>query len=302
MLNLRQIEAFKAVIETGTVSRGAERLSISQPAVSKLLQNLEYSTGLSLFARSPGRIVPTAEAMLLYEEIKRTYRGLESLATFVGDIRALHRSTLRIGVMPALSTGFVQDILSGYVEAYPETQVAIHARSTPKIVDWLLAGNLDVGLSSHPLDNPELEQIQLHENPYVCVFPRNHTLGERSSLKPEDLENERFISFSPESDVRTAIDRIFQAAGVRRRLLLEASMAPTICSLVAHGLGVSLINPAYIGGFRDLIDCRPFAPTIQAAIRILLPRDRPASLVTEAFVTAARSYIAGLGACLGTSS
>jgi DNA-binding transcriptional LysR family regulator len=294
MLNLRQIEAFKAVIETGTVSRGAERLSISQPAVSKLLQNLEYSTGLLLFARSPGRIVPTAEAMLLYEEIRRTYRGLESLETFVGDIRALHRSTLRIGVMPALSTGFVQDILSTYVEAYPETQVAIHARSSLKIVDWILSGNLDVGLSSHPIDNPELNQIPLHKDPYVCIFAKGHRFSAQSDVSFEDLEGENFISLSPESEVRIAIDRLFQTAGVRRRLLLEASMASTICALVARGLGVSFLNPLAVAGFRHLIDYRPFPAPLYESIRILLPRDRPASLVTEAFVNAAKSYVASL--------
>jgi DNA-binding transcriptional LysR family regulator len=295
MLNLRQIEAFRAVIQTGTVSRAAQRLSISQPAVSKLIQNLEHSVGLRLFERTPGRVVPTAEALLLSEEIERIFRGLESLQTFVGDIRILHRSSLRIGVMPALSTGFIQDILADFMEAYPQTQVAVHARSTMKIVEWLVAGNIDVGVSSHPVvNNPELLQISLHQSPYVCVLPKDHRLARKAALEPRDLENERFISFSPESDMRKAIDQIFEAAGIRRQLLIEAAMAPTVCALVARGLGVALLNPLYLGGFSESVICRPFSPTVQSDIRILLPRHRPHSLVTKAFVETAHAHVGRL--------
>src|SRR5689334_4895291 len=102
MLNLRQIEAFRAVIETGTVSRAAERLSISQPAVTKLIQNLEHGTGLQLFQRTPGRVSPTTEAMLLFDEVERIFKGLSGLQNFVGEIRTLHHGHLRVGVMPAL--------------------------------------------------------------------------------------------------------------------------------------------------------------------------------------------------------
>lgn len=293
MLNLRQIEAFRAVVHTGTISRAAQRLSISQPAVSKLIQNLEYSTGLRLFERTPGRVVPTAEAKVLFEEIERIFKGLESLQTFVGDIRTLHRSNLRIGVMPALSTGFIQDILADYMAAYPQTQVAVHARSTAKVVEWLLAGNIDVGVSSHPVNNhSELTQISLHRSPYVCVLPKDHPLTRKATLGPQDLENEPFVSFSPESDLRKAIDQIFETAGVRRQLRLEAAMAPTVCAFVARGLGISLLNPLYVGGFSGSIVCRPFSPAVQSDIRILLPRHRPLSLVTKAFVEVAQSRVA----------
>lgn len=295
MLNLRQIEAFRAVIETGTVSRAAERLSISQPAVSKLIQNLEHATGLLLFDRTPGRIVPTAEALQLFEEVARIFKGLNSLQDFAADIRALHRSRLRIGVMPALSTGFIQDVLIEFTKAYPATQVAVHARSTSKLVDWLIAGHLDIGVSSHPVDNPEIIQISLCRWPYVCILPRDHPLRKQSTLSPRHLANERFISFSPESDMRQAIDRLFDAAGVRRKLLVEASMAPTVCALVARGLGVSLLNPLYIGGFSGLIAFRPFSPTVSSEIRILLPRHRQQSLVTKAFADMAQSYVEQLG-------
>ena len=153
-MNLRQIEALRAVIESGTASRAAERLSISQPAVSKLLNNLEHATGLTLFDRRRGRLSPTPEALLLFEEMERVFQGVVRLDRFAEEVRHLEHGSLRIGTMPALSTGFVQDIVARLAEGRPRLRIAIHARSTPKIVEWLVGGHLDVGLSSHEIDHP----------------------------------------------------------------------------------------------------------------------------------------------------
>lgn len=292
MMNLRQIEAFRAVIETGSISRAAERLSISQPAVSKLIQNLELSTGLVLFERRPGRVLPTPEAFLLFEEIERIMSGLNSLKGYVADIRAMHHARLRIGVMPALSVGFIQQIVIGYAQAHPSMRVVVQARSTTKIIEWLLSGNIDVGISSYQFDHPEIIQLPLCRRSYICILPIGHRLSERSSLVPADLADEYFISFGPDQTV--LIDRIFEEAGVTRKLQIESSMAPTVCAFVASGLGVALVNPLHLGSFAGMVVSRPLVPTVESEIRMLLPRHRPQSQATRAFIDSARSYVAGL--------
>ena len=292
MLNLRQIEAFNAVMQTGSVSRAAKRLFISQPAVSKLIQNLEYSTGIQLFDRAPGKITPTAEAILLFEEVERVFRGLSSLEDFAEDIRTLHRGSLRIGVMPALSIGFIQEILVNFTNVYPLTRVAIHARSTMKLVEWLAGWHIDVAISSHQIVHPEVHQASLCHQPYVCVMPRGHALSEKTCLTISDLANERFIAFSTGADTHQMIEQLFVDAGIRRKIVFEASMAPTICAMVARGLGVSILNPLYLGGFSHLITARPITPTVDADIRVLTPAQRRQSLVTKAFIDMAKAYVA----------
>ncbi|MCC7281452.1 MAG: LysR family transcriptional regulator, partial [Acetobacteraceae bacterium] len=284
MMNLRQIEAFRAVMETGSVSQAAERLAISQPAVSKLIQNLEHGTSLALFERRPGRVLPTPEAFLLFEEIERMVKGLNSLQLFVADLQAMQHASLRIGVMPALSVGFIQDILKHFADAHPASQLVVQARSTVKIVEWLVAGSIDIGLSSHPFDHPEIVQVPLCRRAYVCIMPKAHRLAGRASLSPSDFEGERFISFSPGSDLGTEIGLIFKQAGVKPRMQIEASMAPTVCALVTRGLGIALVNPLYIGDFAGVLAQRPFTPEVTSEVRLLLPRLRPQSLATRAFI------------------
>lgn len=294
MMNLRQIEAFRAVMQTGSVSQAAERLSVSQPAVSKLIQNLERGTGILLFERRPGRVLPTPEASLLFEEIERVMRGLNGLEHFVADLQAMHHAHLRIGVMPALSVGFIQDILGRYTQRHPATRLVVQARSTAKIVEWLLDGNIDVGVSSHPFEHKEIQQLPLCRRAYVAILPRDHPLASRAVLGPADFDREPFISFSPGSDIGATISEVFERAGARPRLQIEASMAPTICAAVAGGLGIALVSPLYVGGFAGVIAQRPFAPEIASEVRILLPRLRPSSLATRAFVEVARAHVATL--------
>ena len=92
---------------------------------------------------------------MLFDEVDRLFKGMNDLMNFAEDIRMLRRGSLRIGVMPALSTGFIQNVIADFVPNHPQTQIAIHARSTVKIVEWLVAGHLDIGLTCHPVHNRE---------------------------------------------------------------------------------------------------------------------------------------------------
>jgi DNA-binding transcriptional LysR family regulator len=131
----------------------------------------------------------------------------------------------------------------------------------------------------------------LCRNPFVCVLPRDHPLVAKPTIRPHDLAAERFVSFPSDSEFRVIIDQVFADAGVERRLLLEAPMAPTICALVARGLGVSILNPYYVGAFESVIATRPFRPGIAGAIRILLPRHRQRTLLIKAFIEFAHAHI-----------
>ncbi|OXH86866.1 LysR family transcriptional regulator, partial [Burkholderia multivorans] len=95
-LRIRQIEAFRAVMQRHTVTRAARDLHISQPAVSRLIADLEARVGFVLFERQQGRFTPTAQARVLYEEVERAFIGLDRVAQAAEQIRAMRRGTLRV--------------------------------------------------------------------------------------------------------------------------------------------------------------------------------------------------------------
>jgi DNA-binding transcriptional LysR family regulator len=261
-LNLRQVEAFKAFIESGTVSRAADILRVSQPAVSKLLVHLEEDTGLKLFDRVKGRLVPTKRAIRLYEEVDRIFAGIRQIEGAVDFIRREDQGRLVVGVLPALSGTFIQRSTMGFLREFPDVYVSIHARSSQFISDWLTSRQLDVGLISPRAGNPYIDAEPLLEHPLVCIMPPQHPLAEKRVIEPADLDGEAFISFAPDSYSGQQITALFEAYKVRIKTMLDATVAPTVCEFVAAGLGVSLVHPLFADGMGARIVMRRFEPPV----------------------------------------
>ncbi|KAB0269219.1 LysR substrate-binding domain-containing protein [Microvirga brassicacearum] len=288
-LNLRQIEAFKAVVENGTVSRAAEMLNISQPAVSKLIAHLEEDTGLELFDRLKGRLAPTVRGMRLYEEVDRIFAGVRQVETAVAAIRREEQGRLLVGVMPALSGAFIQQATTGFLRTHPNVYCSIQSRSSQWIADWLVTRKLDVGLISSRIDNPYIATESLMQQPLVCIMPLDHPLTARSLIEPNDLDGVPFISFDPESYTGRQIATVFESYRVRVNFVLDATTSPTLCEFVAAGLGVSLVHPLFISGLQGRVAVRRFEPLVPFDFQLCRAYDiRNASLV-EAFVQETRS-------------
>lgn len=289
-MNLRQIEAFKAVMEAGTVTQAAARLNISQPAVSKLLQMFERGAGMALFTRDRGRLSPTVEARLLYDEVERVFQGADRVRQAAAEIKSLRRGTLSVGAMPAFSVGFAQEILARLQESHPGIQMILHARETPHLIEQLVMHQIELVYSAHPLDHPELRVETICRVPFVCILPHGHRLASKAEIRCSDLGGERFASFRHGSPVRRLIDQAFEDAKVQRVNALEAPMATPVCAFVARGLGVSVVNPLYIGAFAPTLVVKPFVPRIEQDVFMATPRSRRISRLAEAFAQASREY------------
>lgn len=288
-LNLRQVEAFKAVIENGTVSRAAEVLNISQPAVSKLIAHLEEDTGLELFDRLKGRLAPTERGMRLYEEIDRIFAGVRQVESAVGAIHREQQGRLLVGVMPALSGAFIQQATMSFLNSHPNVFCSIQTRSSQWIADWLVTRKLDVGLVSARINNPYILTESLMELPLVCIMPLDHPLAARSLIEPNDLDNVPFVSFDPESYTGQRIATVFNAYDVRVDIKLAATTAPTLCEFVAAGLGVSLIHPLLISGMKGRVAVRRFEPLVPFDFQLCRVRENRNASLVEAFVQEARA-------------
>jgi DNA-binding transcriptional LysR family regulator len=288
-INLRQVEAFKAVIENGTVSRAAAVLNISQPAASKLIAHLEDDTGLKLFDRVKGRLAPTERGMRLYEEIDRIFDGIRQVENAIDTIRREQEGQLLIGVMPALSGSFIQEATTGFLKDRPGVFCSIQSRSSQWIADWLVTRKLDVGLISSRIDNPYIVTESLMEHPLVCIMARDHELARKRVIKPKNLDGAPFISFDPESYTGQRIAPVLEEHHVHANVVLVANVSPTLCEFVAAGLGVSLVHPLMVSGMQDRLAVRRFEPAIQLDFQLCRPRDSRNADLVDAFVKEARA-------------
>lgn len=284
-MNLRQIEAFRAVMESGSMTAAARQLGISQPNVSRLIAQLEAVAQLRFFERRGGRLLPTDEGSAFYAEVERAALGLRRLQQAASDIRTFGQGRLRIATVPALGFGFLPRILPRFRREFPNVTISLQLRASPTIVQWAAAQQCDIGFASDVADLPGVLVDPFALLAGVCVVPDRHRLARAAVVHPRDLADEPFVSLTPDDAARRRIDAIFELAGVPRTLALETPYSSTLYALVAEGLGVSIANPI---SFRDFVGrglaIRRFEPAVAFRAFRLVPEKRARSRLLDAFI------------------
>ncbi|WP_157220432.1 LysR substrate-binding domain-containing protein [Flavisphingomonas formosensis] len=283
-INLRQIEAFKALIESGTVSGAADLVGLSQPAVSKLIANLEFDAGVSLFDRVKGRLAPTANAMRLYDEVGRIFAGVRQVQNALDAIRREEQGRLAVGVMPALSGSFIQRATSRFLDVSPEVFCSVQTLSSQWIIDLLIARKIDVGLVDGGIENPYVTHDPLMTHPLVCVMPHDHPLRKKSKIKAQDLDGVPFVALHRDTNLGLRVENILEEHGVRPNIGIISNATQTIAEFVAAGRGVSLLHPLMISGLEDRIVARRFSPEVLYNFQLCRSADSRNTRLVDAFV------------------
>ena len=281
--NVRQVEAFRAVVAMGSMSKAAELLGISQPAVSRLVGDFQDAVGFRLFKRHRNGAEPTPDARHLFEQVEKLFVGLEELNHQIAAIKNLHTGRITISATSSYATGMLPGVIAEFKKTNPNIAIALNIHSHEQVVDWVAAGRSDIGLTSQPVANADLDVRQLLKRPAICIFPTGHELGQKDVLHPTDLAGLPFISFPRGSPLRFQIDGIFDRFGVERLLHAETTSHHAVCSLVAAGLGVALVNPfsPYLAEAGQ-IESRPISPSVSVELEVLW-NEASLSIVTKAF-------------------
>jgi DNA-binding transcriptional LysR family regulator len=284
-MNFKQVEAFRAVMLSGSMTAAAESLHTSQPNISRLIAQLERGSGFKLFERIGGRLLPTDEGAALFADVERAFIGLHSLEKSAQNIRQGGTGQLRIAAVPSLSLTLLPKVIQRFRRENPDAAISIHTNDSPMVAHWAASQFCHVGLASYVGDEmPGVRTQKICDVPGVCIFPSGHRLAAHTTVKAEDLHGEEFISLSMNDGSRARVDRAFAADKEYRKLNLETPYAATVCSLVALGLGVSIVSPMVALEYLHRgIETRPFEPQIRFSTYLLLPEDRPQSLLSQRF-------------------
>jgi len=280
-MNVRQIEAFQAVMASGGVTRAGERLSISQPAVSQLIAQFERSCGFRLFDRQGSKITPTREAEALYVEVQRMFVGVGQIARVATALRDQNWGSVSLAAFPAIARRALPEILWSFCETHPDTRFRLESMRSRSLIDAVAAQHVDFALSILPGDRPEVVSTHLHRLRGVCILPARHPLAGRKRIHARDLADQDFISLGPQDHSRFMIDRIFDELRVSRRSRIEAGQSETTFSFVAANAGVAVVDPisAYNNDDKRII-VRPFDPAVEFDIWLIRPKAaRPFNLV-----------------------
>ncbi len=284
-MNFRQIEIFRAVMHSGSMTVAANQLHTSQPNVSRAIALLQRETKLKLFERMGVRVVPTPEAHALLREVDRTYVGLASIQDAADRIRAFGVDGLRVAVSPALAISLIPRALQLFRSVRPGIPVVIYTADSATICKWTASGYCDFGLASSVAFPQEVDSELLFTQRAICIVPDGHRLARKRKVKPADFAGESFISMPAYDIARHAIDRLFDPE--TRKLEIETTQASTICAMVARGLGVSIVSSLIqrelsLAGIKTV----PFEPAILFRCYSVRAKQRPEQAIVAAFLEA----------------
>ncbi len=293
-LNPRQLEVFRNVMVTGSMTVAAELLKISQPAVSRHVRDLESTLGIRLFRREGNRIIPGAEAQRLFREVDRFYQGIEQVERVAQDLKSVRVGTLRVASVSALGFTVVAEGLLQYAVARPGVMTSLDVGPSLGILELAAANQIDIGfVGIMTAEYPGVAVLQHPSAPAVCVLPRGHILARKKVVQISDLQGNPLIALGRNSPLRMRLEMALDAAGVACPRPLETTHAYVACRMVAGGLGIAVVDPFTATSLRDLaVVCRPLMPTVPFEFSIVLPAHQPRSKVVEDFMQVMRNVFA----------
>ena len=283
-LRFRQLQAFHAVIETGTVTGAAALLGISQPGISNLLSQLERQTQLKLFERVKGRLNPTPEAGVLFQEIDTVVRGLDHVAQAVVDLQNQKAGQLQVVSPHALSIGFMPQEIARFAQSRPNLSISYQAQYLARIQEWVQAGLFEIGICEQQVLSDALEARPFRVE-CQCAFPESSDLAAHDVLTPEVLDGYPFVVMGPEHMTYRRTREAFDRAGAVWNTRVHTHLHQNTLSFVKQGFGAALIDPFTVAyDFEGGFETRPFSPQVTLDLAIITSRNRPLSVVGQDFL------------------
>jgi DNA-binding transcriptional LysR family regulator len=284
-MDVRLLEAFRAVVDHRSVTNAAATMGVTQPAVSAQIARLELELGFSLFDRSNGRLKPTAEGILFYAEANRALTGIDRLAQAAEQIRTAQTGRLVIASHPSAAISLLPPIISAFLAERPGVLVRLVSRNSDVISRLLPSESYDIGIAELPVDENAVRVTRFRLR-CVAVLPPGHPLEARKRLFPALLAPHPVVALAPTLQTALRLKTTFAEAGAEFNPVAEAEYFATLCGLVASGAGWSLVDPLSSQTFQHLgLTVHPFDPAIYYEIGAFSAREREPSILAQAFLT-----------------
>jgi DNA-binding transcriptional LysR family regulator len=282
----REIEVFAAVMLHGTTTKAADALDITQPAVSKMLQQMTEKADFQLFRKSRQRLIPTPEAQMLYAEVQRVFESARSISRTAKEIRELRSGRLNIAALPAFGSTLLPSIITSFSKLHPSVSITLDIRSSLTVIQRASRNQLDIGIGVTSSDeNPSIVRRALTATPPVCVMPAGHKLSQLQVIQADDLDGVNFISLGSGDPMRRQLDALCDERGVERLMKLEASLSSSCIDLAACGAGVTVVDRLSAWMARDQpVEIRDFRPHLDLNLSVYRPWGVIASTAADTFV------------------
>lgn len=250
-MELRQLQYTLQIAADKNFSRAAEKLHIAQPSLSQQLSKLEKELGVMLFQRNTSTVELTHAGASFVEHAQKIMDAVEQLRQEMSDISQLRKGKVVIGSMPITGSHLLPWVLPAFKKEYPDIEITLLEDSSMNLEKLTASGKTDLSLLSLPLAEPSLSWVPIGEERIDLAVPPQHPLAVRAQSHPDeafslqDLKDEAFIVLKKGQGFRKLTFDLCREAGFEPNVVFESNNIETVQSLVATGMGVTLV-PRFI--------------------------------------------------------
>ncbi|HVU14221.1 MAG TPA: selenium metabolism-associated LysR family transcriptional regulator [Phototrophicaceae bacterium] len=245
-LNLHLLRIFAAVAENNNFSQAAKALYISQPAVSRAVQELEEQVGLPLLDRSHRALALTEAGALLYQYAQRLFAVEQAAETALEQFQGLERGHLAVGASQTTGTYLLPPLLSRFHQQYPGVRLSLEIANTQTVLEKLHTQPLDLAFVEGPVKDKEFLIVPWRTDRLVIIVPPKHPLLAKQPITLDQIGAEPYVQREVGSGTREVVDDVFQRQGLTLNVAIELSSNQAVKQAVSAGLGVSIVSDATI--------------------------------------------------------
>jgi DNA-binding transcriptional LysR family regulator len=295
-LSLDRLRAFSYVVELGSFSAAAERLELSQPAVSLQVRELEKHVGVRLIERVGRRATPTAAG----EELLGHARRIDAAVGAALDAMTRHAKgtigRIRLGTGDTACIYFLPPVLRALRNKFPSLDIVVSTGNTPDILKSIEDNTIDVGLLTLPTPGRMFDVQPVLDDEFVAITSRG-AVALPDKVAPADLAKLPVVLYEPDANTRQLIDQWAMRAGIALKPVMELGSVEAIKELVGAGLGCSIVPalalPATSTRRRMIV--RPLQPRLSRKLAIVMRRDKPLQRGLREVVSAIKEFADAFG-------
>ncbi|WP_288431170.1 LysR family transcriptional regulator [uncultured Agrobacterium sp.] len=293
MLTLRQIEVIRAIMVTGSIAGAARLLNVSAPGISRLMKYSEDSLGVRLFDRRSGRYVPTSQARNIFDLLDTVHRKIDDLQSAVADLGRGKAQELCVASVPSIANVMMPRAIAEVRRRYPDLGLDVNIVKIEEAIDYLLLGKGELVAISSRFHHPLVEFELLASGRLLCIVPETSPLAARQKITPKEMSEHPLIGINPKDPYGAIMAAMFERAGIDYATNVKARFGTTVCSLVAAGLGIAMIDEFTVahGAVKGLTSIEIDADT-EFQTYIAYRKDLPLSVYAEDFIKALRTAMA----------
>ena len=284
-MRLRHIEIFHAVYTNHSITNAAKILQVSQPSVSKVLAHAEIRLGFNLFERVKGRLIPTDEAEMLFTEVDKIYKQIQSVNKTAENIKKSKCGNINLGLTPALGFNAIPNAIAKYHHKYQKVNFNVQTIHNDNVAQALKEHKCDIAILFSPSNIEGISAIELSQSELVIIYPHNIFPEQPDKLSLTDIADFEFIDIADSGPLGELLAGRMHKDNIYLTSLIKVETYFIAAKLVAKGVGICVVDKhtAQSNLSKDMC-MASFDPPISFSVQALYLEDRNLSKVLEKFI------------------